>query len=436
MNQAAPHFPVRGYYTILSRNHLWGLEQWQRYVDCMAEDSCNFLILWIGGGFPSRKFPDTWSYNRDHPNVSANFAGRLIDYAKSNGIQTVLGFTPYAYDGIACYVNTYPELAGLREDGQIKRNPGIHDVAMVMCPAKERSREVMIEYAREMYFDFYPNADGLFIESSDYGHCLCPDCRENYARREWDFVKTITREVWAHNPNARNVIYPLYYQQGIAEPDPRYTLIFTPHSATMTPDVVSLDCDKLYWTMLFGEDLDSAKHAARLAADSSLQGYVPAMEAFGITKEINGIRYDLTPFDVPWAKPGAFEFSDLIPSVLRFAYKCYSHKPYMDDDEFISAVAERFFAEARTDAARDLIYLCSALQQDYRAWWFRSALVHPEEFERQYSEDRRAEARERYRETLKRLGEIRGRYEHSSGAAEEMSRIAGWVVRQWAGRDI
>lgn len=431
MGSSTPHFPIRGYYTIISRNQLWGLQEWRRFVDCMVEDGCNFLILWIEGGFPSRKFPETWSYNREHPNMSQNFAGELIDYAKSSGLQTVLGFTPYAYDGIACYVKTYPELAGLREDGEIKCSTGIHDVAMVMCPSKERTREVMLEYAREMYFDFYPNADGLFIESSDYGHCLCPECRENYTLREWEFVSAITNEVWAHNPSARNVVYPLYFQKNVAEPDPRYTLFFTPHSAQMTPDVMVIDCDKIYWTMLFGEELESAKRAAVLAADNGLQGYVPAMETFGITKEINGVGYRLTPFDVPWAKPGTFEFADLIPSVLRFAYRCHSRQPYMTDEDFVSAVAKKFLAPGQHDAARDLIYLCSALQQDYRAWWFRSSLVHPEEFDRQYPEDKRVEARQRYAETLSRLADICRRHQSSRGTAGEMSRIAGWVVQRW-----
>ncbi len=294
----------------------------------------------------------------------------------------------------------------------------------------------MAEYAREMIFDFYPNADGLFIESSDYGHCMCSECRENYAQREWEFVRTITEEVWALNPGARNVIYPLYLQQRVAEPDPRYTLFFTPHSAKMTAEALSVKCDKIYWTMLFGEELESARQAARLAADNGLQGYVPAMEAFGISREINGIRYDLRPFDVPWAEPGTFEFADLILSVMRFAYKCYSQDPYMTCEAFVSAVAEKFFSGGETGPAGDLLYLCSVLQKDYRAWWFRSALVHPEEFDRQYAEEHRTEARARYRDVLLRLRGIRDHYASKDGAAGEMARIAGWVVARWDGRQI
>lgn len=425
-----PHFPIRGYYTIPSRNQLWGLQEWKQFINCMVEDNCNFLIWWIEGGFPSRKFPDTWSYNRNHPNMSRDFYRDLIDYAKSSGIQTVLGFSPYAYDGLGSYITAHPELAGLNDKGEVRRNPGIHDVAMVMCPQKPASREFMLDYIREMYFDFYPNADGLFVESSDYGHCMCPACQEDYTQREWEFVSTISQEVRAADRNARIVIYPLYFQKKVAQPDPRFTLFFTPHSANMTPDVMEIECDKIFWTMLFGEPLERTREAAVLAADNGVQGYVPAMETFGISKDINGRHYDLTPFDVPWARPGTFEFADLVQAVLRFTYKCYSHTPYMTDETYLTAVADHFVGGDRK-AAEDLVYLCSALQKDWRAWWFRSSLVHPDEFERQYPEDKRAAAREWIGSALSRFRDIHNRHKSAGGSAREMARIARWIVDRW-----
>jgi hypothetical protein len=438
MKLPQPHFSIRGYYTIPSRNQLWGLEEWKQFVDCMIQDNCNFLIWWIEGGFPSRRFPDTWSYNRQHPNMSTDFYRDLIDYAKSNGIQTVLGFSPYAYDGLGSYMTAHPELAGLNDTGEVRRNPGIHDVSMVMCPQKRAAREFMLDYIREMYFDFYPNADGLFVESSDYGHCMCPECQQSYTQREWEFVHAVSSDVWSANPDARVVIYPLYYQKNVAQPDPKFTLFFTPHSAHMTPDVMAIDCDKIYWTMLFGEPLESVKTAARLAADNGIQGYVPAMETFGISREIGGRNYDLTPFDVPWAKPGTLPFDDLIVKALRFTVKCYANSPYMTDDEYVAAVADEFmpidgpgFQIPDHQSAHDLIYLVSELQKDWRAFWFRSPLVHPDEFERHYPEDKRAAAREWIDSTLTRFRAIRDRHASSDSTAGEMARIAGWIVDRW-----
>ncbi|MGB9620103.1 MAG: hypothetical protein ACPL7K_06810, partial [Armatimonadota bacterium] len=119
-------FPIRGYYVIPSRNQMWGLVEWKQYVDCMVEDNCNFLIYWIGGGFPSKRFPETWNYNKAHRNMTENFAGTVIDYAHEKGIEVVLGFTPYAYDGVASYASAHPDLAGKNPDGSIRRTQGIH----------------------------------------------------------------------------------------------------------------------------------------------------------------------------------------------------------------------------------------------------------------------------------------------------------------------
>ena len=47
----------------------------------------------------------------------------------------------------------------------------------------------MREYIDEMVFDFYPNADGLLIESSDYAVCNCPECGPKYYDHEFKFVR-------------------------------------------------------------------------------------------------------------------------------------------------------------------------------------------------------------------------------------------------------
>jgi len=344
----------------------------------------------------------------------------------------VLGFTPYAYDGVASYVKAHPQLAGLNEDGKIHAERGIHDAGMWMCPSKPESREFMFDYIRELYFDFYPNADGLFIESSDYGHCTCPECRESYIQREWDFVQDISGEIWAAKPDARMVIYPLYYQRGLASPDPRFTLFFTPHSARITPDVKAADCEKLYWVMLFGLEPDSAREGALIAADEGMDGYLVAMEAFSYREEADGRTIDYRPFDVPWSKPGTFPFSDLIPSVLRFTYACYSREPRMPREQYLSAVAERFFGNrAHLVEAEDLLYLTTALQRGFQHFGCRSSLVHPEDFDRQYSPEKRTEALREYQTVLDRLDGIGRRHSASDGVAGELGRIAGWIVSRW-----
>src|SRR4051794_12781430 len=90
---AEPAFSLRGYYITLMRMPVMGLAEWKRAVDCFAEDDINTLVLWMPGGFRSRKFPLTWRYNEEHTNVRQDFVQELIDYAHTKQIRVLLGFT-------------------------------------------------------------------------------------------------------------------------------------------------------------------------------------------------------------------------------------------------------------------------------------------------------------------------------------------------------
>ena len=61
-----PAFAQRGYYLTFMRMPTFGLTAWKRAVDCFAADGVNLLILWMAGGFRSKKFPVTWRYNEAH----------------------------------------------------------------------------------------------------------------------------------------------------------------------------------------------------------------------------------------------------------------------------------------------------------------------------------------------------------------------------------
>jgi len=90
-------------------------------------------------------------------------------------------------------------------------------------------------------FDFYPGADGVLIESSDYAICHCADCAGRFYEREFAFVESLSAELWKARPDATIVVYPHYFS-GAKVPgmdadaarrafDPRWALFFTPHSA-------------------------------------------------------------------------------------------------------------------------------------------------------------------------------------------------------------
>lgn len=114
----------------------------------------------------------------------------------------------------------------------------------------------MLDYTHEM-LDFYPNADGLLLESSDYAISYCMDCPETYYQKEFEFVRQISDEVWSGKPDATIAVYPHYFS-GSEVPglnvkgakqvfDPRWTLFFTPHSTQLEPALIRQSKSSLYW---------------------------------------------------------------------------------------------------------------------------------------------------------------------------------------------
>jgi hypothetical protein len=55
-------------------------------------------------------------------------------------------------------------LAAAGKDARPVGKMGIGCWAYNLCPSKGKSQEFMLDYMREMFFDFYPNADRLLFE--------------------------------------------------------------------------------------------------------------------------------------------------------------------------------------------------------------------------------------------------------------------------------
>jgi hypothetical protein len=151
-------------------------------------------LLWVAGAFRSQKFPITWVYNSNHENIRHDFVRDLIDHAHARGIKVLLGFTPFGYDGVNQYPLEHPQTRAVGKDGKPIGLAGIGCWGYNLCPSKPESREFMLDYVREM-LSFYPNADGLMIESSDYAICHCPDCGVRFFDNEFAFVRTISKDV-------------------------------------------------------------------------------------------------------------------------------------------------------------------------------------------------------------------------------------------------
>ena len=284
-------FAQRGYYITFMRMPTYDLADWRRIIDDTHDDGGNTLLLWVAGAFRSEKYPITWKYNADHENVRKDFVRGLIDHAHARGIKVLLGFTPFGYDGVNQYPLEHPELKAVGKDGKPVQPFGIGCWGYSLCPSRPESQRFMLDYAREMAFDFYPDADGLLIESSDYAICHCKDCGGRFFEKEFEFVKRISDEAWAKNPEATVVVFPHYFS-GAEVPgfgvkaakrafDPRWSLVFTPHSSHPEPDLIKRARSSLWW-----DDSPARRRpqeiraGARRARGLGVSGYVPSLEAF------------------------------------------------------------------------------------------------------------------------------------------------------------
>jgi hypothetical protein len=445
-------FAHRGYYFTFCRMPEYDLAEWKDIVDCVAEDRGNTMILWVGGAFRSKAYPITWEYNRDHNNVERDFLRELIDYAHTKDIRILLGFTPYGYDGVNQYYKVVPDAVALGPDGKTTKRFGIHSWGYSLCAAREDSQRFMLGYVRELLFDFYPNADGMLIESSDYSACHCPKCGGKFFDHEFTFVKQISEELWAKKPEATIIVYPRYFAGGevpelgvrgtTQEFDPRWTLFFTPHSAHVDRELI-----KKAKSSLWSDDSTALKRPAdvqrnaKLARDAGINGYMPSLETFSyIATEaeegqawLKGRRH--VPLGMGWLRPEQHPYRELPIAVQRAAMAAYSHDPDMSDAAFRAMLGKRVLEEgAKEQAINDLLAL-EAIFASERTWYQPSPVVSIEritslEQAGALSNERRA----RYREQLDQLTAIASRYSDAKSDGErKLFRTADWIVRQWDG---
>ncbi len=445
-------FAQRGYYLTLMRMPTYDLADWKRIVDGIHDDGGNTLLLWVGGAFRSRKYPITWRYNADHENVRHDFVRDLIDHAHTRGIRVLLGFTPFGYDGVNQVPQEHPDLTAIGRDGRPVAPFGIGCWGQNLCPSRPESQEFMIEYARELALDFYPNADGLLIESSDYAICHCQDCGERFFEREFAFVKRLSEEVWTRRPGATIVVFPHYFS-GADVPgfgvkaarlpfDPRWSLVFTPHSAPPEPDLIRRARSSLWWDDSPARRRPQEVQAgARRARALGVTGYVPSLEAFTFVATaaeegqdwLKGRRQD--PMGFGWLDAGDPPYDTLPARVQRIAYREFSRDPDLTFEAFRAVLGRELFGAASTPmAVADALELQAALNAD-RTWCQPASVACPDRVRAlrdrgEWTPPRQAELRA----ALDRLRAIAGRHREPGPDGErELLGIVRWVLGRWEG---
>ena len=449
---AASSPAMRGYYMTFMRMPIMELADWKDSIDCISEDRANTVILWMGGGFRSKKFPITWAYNKDHKNVQTDFVRELIDYAHHKQIRILLGFTPFGYDGVNQYTLEHTELAARKADGSPVEPFGIHSWGRSLCPSKAASQQFMVEYVREMLFEFYPNADGLMIESSDYDICRCPDCAQGFYEREFQFVEKLSRQIWEAKPGVAILVYPQYFTgkkvnagsaieaEAANKPfDQRWQLFFTPHSAHIDSEILKSGATGIYSDQ--GLSLgtpDTLKAGAQVAGKHGL-AYLPSLEPFSYVlarEEFHAshlVGKRLSPLGFDWMTDTRRPLRELPARVLRFAYREFSANPNLSDEEFRRRLGGQFFGDpAATGSIGDLLFLQQCINLD-RTWVTPSPLVDPEWYKLKSNREKwPPERKQEYVQHLARLREVSERYANATNPTQqELHRIASFIVKRW-----
>jgi hypothetical protein len=442
----------RGYYLCFMRMPTFNRATWIEIIDELHRDGINHIILWMGGAFRSKKFPITWQWAKEHGNVREDFARSLIDHAHSRGIQVLLGFTPFGYDGVNQFPIEYPQLRATGADGKPVQAFGIGCWGWNLCPAQEQSQRLMKEYAREMLFDFYPNADGLFIESSDYAICHCKECGPKFFDHEFKFVKEISEETWKHNSAAKVVVYPHYFSgaklrfsfgEGRAAKlpfDSRWTLFFTPHSAAIEPELISRAKGAWWWNEAPARfDIPNIGAGVRKALAAKCSGYIPSLECYSYvtSREEFGepwlVGKRQVPFGFGWLREGENPYKELPVRAVRMIFREVTTDPTISEEELEERLARELFGNAKERAAvKDLFRLIVIFNTD-RDWSIPGALTSPDMVVDRHARGKLTpQKRSLLKTQLATVRELRERYSGRLQAGmAELGKIASWLADQW-----
>jgi hypothetical protein len=445
---------LRGYYFTLCRMPHFGYAEWTGFIDKLVSDGANMVILWVAGAFRSKRFPITWQYNLDHTNVQEDFVKRLIDYAHSKQVKVLLGFTPFSYDGVNQYTLEHPELKSVQENGKLAKLSGMHCWGYGLNPSRPEAQKFMLEYASEMFFDFYPNADGLLIESSDYAICYCPQCQGHYYEREFQFVKAISEEVWKAKPDATILVYPHYFDGGSVpgfqvngaqlQFDKRWTLFFTPHSAHFNQKLLDMcSGNAVYWDSnpVFKGPRD-IQEGAQIAVQHKMRGYMPSLETYTFLVKypesdeafLEGHR--LKPFGFGWLQDGKDPYGELPIRINRIAYRKFTRNPTLSFEDFRAQLAIELWGNNASPAPLDDVFFLQDCFFKDRSWFSPNPMVTPELFAAKLEMGVISLAQiTDYRSSLARLRQMDTQYKDGPLAYREIGEIAAWIVDKWTDKE-
>jgi hypothetical protein len=226
--------------------------------------------------------------------------------------------------------------------------------------------------------------------------------------------------------------------------DPRWSLVFTPHSSNPEPALIKKAKSSLWW-----DDSPSLRRpqeiraGARRAREIGATRYVPSLEAFTFfaTEAEEGQAWlkgrRQVPLGFGWLDPGEPPYDELPMRVRRVAYREFVLNPDLSFEAYMAILSREVFGDASTQQAVDDALELQAALNSQRTWCQPSPLTSPERV--RAMEDRgelTAARRAEYRAALDRLRALEARHrEPVSDGERDLFRIAGWAIDRWRGED-
>ena len=253
-------------------------------------------------------------------------------------------------------------------------------------PAKAESQR-FIKF-RRIVFDFYPNADGLLIDRPTMRRiiptwaallrprvCSCEASDNLWRRKLGDNLVFHTALVQRFRPrrHGREAAF-----------DPRWGLIFTPHSSHFDAELMSKAKTTVFWsdaTALHTPREVAA--AAQTARQHRVTGFVPSLEAFSYIPDRSEagepwvVDKRHRPFGFDPTTDGKMPCNMLPVRVQRFAYRTYSHTPELEFAEFERQLGEHFFGARPSHAATADLLELQRIWSEGSDWYWASPLLDP-----------------------------------------------------------
>ncbi len=254
----------------------------------------------------------------------------------------------------------------------------------------------------------------------------------------------------ARKPNATIVVYPHYFT-GTMTPvagataaklpfDPRWTVMFTPHSAAPDAALVAASKDCLWW-----DDGPSRRtpaeirEGARRARSIGCTGYVPSIESFSyvVGEPEEGQTYLVgrrqKPFGFGWLSDGQMPYDELPIRINRVAFREFSQNPDLAMDRFESILGEELVGtQANSKAVEDALFLNQVLLAD-RTWSQAAPLADPTRVAAMKEAGTLTdEQRKRLAADLQRVQRIAVDYQSRGDAFAAIARPAKWVADRWS----